>query len=839
MAASGGITGVHAGNMVNCYAIGDTSSDTFSYYVGALAGWVTGIGNLYNSYFNTDSSQTIATQTVNPVVPAGWLVGPGINDEGEPYSGSISYQVEGVTASALANESFATKLNDNFSVFPINLAIDHPGVILNRWTLADAAVLPTGEAATVIYVKPDIQLPVAQPNYVDGLYYGRSTDGVLILTLTIQDGDISAVNAGDEYTDAIAAIIDTQGTDTLDTSTEAMQRLKSAVDIALQKAKSGDTTGYGKVDPSIFAGGSGTKASPYRIATEIQLRAFAAAVNADEDFAGKFIELTADITLTQPWIPAGSSTPHPFSGSFDGNGHTISELTIGSAEKPAGYQYAGLFAYIENGTVTDLILKNVDISTATSGSSRIYAGALTGFVDQSVYTGGSATGSAGYIDNVTVTGKLSISSNSGAAYVAGLAASVIRGTITNCTVDVNITASSQAAWVYAGGLTGVFARAGIMNNRISGSITSSAPLNKTAIGGLGGFHSGVSYNNFADIALVSTGSTGDVGALAGRNTGIGLMLPGYFNNTRVQKAGNTEFPGVGVGSIVVGEQDGKGAVQGLAGKTGAQISAGDVTALLNTGIADKATLAQAAALLASWKVSLPPDLKLFAWKQASGTPVLNPTSNSGGSNNSGRNTSPTPSTPTPTPPTEQTKGSFSDVRTSDWYHDAVTYAVKKGLFEGVSENQFAPNSSMTRAMLVTVLNRAAGKPNGNSAVGFHDVPTDAWYAEPMAWAVEHGIVQGVSATDFNPSGEITREQIAAMLYRYAQFLNLDMTAKGTLSQYTDHTSTSSWAKEAMEWAIGNGFLTGKGNAILDPLGTATRAEVATILQRFLERLPAS
>ncbi|SHI18744.1 S-layer homology domain-containing protein [Sporobacter termitidis DSM 10068] len=630
MAAAGGITGVHAGNMVNCYATGDTSSDTFSYYVGALAGWVTGIGNLYDSYFSTESSQTIAEQTVNPVVAAGWLVGPGISDEGEPYSGSISYQIEGLTESALASGDFASKLNGNFSVFPINLAADYPGVTLRGWMFTDATVLPTGEAAAVTYVEPDIELPVVQPNYVDGVYYGRSTDGMLIVKLTVHEGKIVAVDAGADYASSVAVIISAQGTDTLDTTTATMQRLKSSADIALQKAKVGDITGYGKADPTIFAGGSGTQASPYRISTETQLRAFAAAVNTDEDFAGKVIELTADVVLTQEWIPAGGPAPHPFSGSFDGNGHTISGLTIGSAVEPALYQYAGLFAYIENGTVTDLVLRNVDISTANDGSSRIYAGALTGFVDQTIYANGSAVGSSGYIDNVTVAGKLSVASNSGAAYVAGLAASVIRGTITNCAVDVNITASSKAAWAYAGGLTGIVARAGIINNRISGSIVSSASLNKTAIGGLSGFHSAVSYNNFADIELISTGSTGDVGALAGRNTGIGLMLPGYYNTGRTQKAGDTEFPGLSVGTIVVGEQDGKGAVRDLIGKTAAQINAGDVTTLLNTGIADTATLAQATALLANnWKVSLPSGLKLFSWKLAGGTAVLDAAADTG------------------------------------------------------------------------------------------------------------------------------------------------------------------------------------------------------------------
>ncbi len=654
MAASGGITGVHAGDMVNCYATGSTSSDTFSYYVGALAGWVTGIGNLYDSYYNTESSQTVENKAVDPVVAAGWLVGPGVNDEGEPYSGSISYQVEGLKASEMAHEDFAAKLNGNFSAFPLDMAAAYPGVALRQWVLADNLVLPAGETASITFAEPDIELPVTQPNYMDGVYYGRSTEGLLIVTLTIGNGRILAVDAGNSYVPAVDAILSAQGTDTLDTSTEDLQRLKSAVDTALQKAKTADTTGYGEVNPSLFADGSGTQSSPYLISNETQLRAFAAAVNTDENFSGKYIKLSADITLTQQWTPAGGNTPYPFSGSFDGNGHTVSGLTIGSADAPAKYQYAGLFAYIENGTVTNLKLKDVAITTENSGSSRIYAGGLTGFIDQSVYSGGSITGSSGYIDNVSVTGKVSVSSNSGAAYAAGLASSVIRGTITNCSADVQITASSKSAYVYAGGLTGIFARAGLFNNRISGAITVSSSLNKASLGGLAGMHSGVSFNNFSDITLLAANTTGDLGALAGRNTGIGLMLPGYFNATQTQKAGNTDYSGQGVGVVISGEQDGMGVVQGLTGKTAEEIGAGDLTGLLNAGIADAASLTRATSLLESnWKVSMPSGVKLFGWQQSGATAVLavpdlgdSDDSNDDGGSSDGGSSSPS-STPAP------------------------------------------------------------------------------------------------------------------------------------------------------------------------------------------------
>ena len=179
-------------------------------------------------------------------------------------------------------------------------------------------------------------------------------------------------------------------------------------------------------------------------------------------------------------------------------------------------------------------------------------------------------------------------------------------------------------------------------------------------------------------------------------------------------------------------------------------------------------------------------------------------------------------------------GSFTDVRTNNWFAGAVEYVVNNGLFSGVSDTSFAPNDPVTRGMLVTVLWRAAGEPS-SSASAFADVPSDAWYAKAVAWANANGIVQGYDASTFAPDDRITREQLAAIFQRYAGFKGMETSGRGDLSQFGDTGALSNWAQEGVSWAVGAGLISGKGDGVLDPQGATTRAEAAAILQRFLEK----
>ncbi len=179
---------------------------------------------------------------------------------------------------------------------------------------------------------------------------------------------------------------------------------------------------------------------------------------------------------------------------------------------------------------------------------------------------------------------------------------------------------------------------------------------------------------------------------------------------------------------------------------------------------------------------------------------------------------------------------FTDVNRNAWYYDSVKYVVEKKLMNGVSEDKFAPGDTLTRAMLVTVLYRLSGEPAVNSSNPFADVCEDAYYASAVSWARENGIVNGVTDTEFAPDADITREQIAAIMYRYAQYKGYDVSAgeKTEILAYDDAESVSEYAVAAMQYVVGSGLIKGKTASTLNPQDNATRAEIATILQRFIE-----
>lgn len=179
---------------------------------------------------------------------------------------------------------------------------------------------------------------------------------------------------------------------------------------------------------------------------------------------------------------------------------------------------------------------------------------------------------------------------------------------------------------------------------------------------------------------------------------------------------------------------------------------------------------------------------------------------------------------------------FTDVGPDDWYAEAVNYAVSNGLFLGISETEFGPSVSMSRAMLVTVLHRMAGVPNAGTA-NFADVPADAWYTQAVAWAAANGIVQGVSDSRFAPNVPVTREQMATILYRYANHAGVAGDGgNGSLDGFRDASAVSGYAVQAMGWAVDRGLISGVGDQRLSPGGSATRAQVAAILQRFAENI---
>ena len=180
---------------------------------------------------------------------------------------------------------------------------------------------------------------------------------------------------------------------------------------------------------------------------------------------------------------------------------------------------------------------------------------------------------------------------------------------------------------------------------------------------------------------------------------------------------------------------------------------------------------------------------------------------------------------------------FSDLDAKAWYHEGVDYALTNSLMNGVGSGKFEPDGQLTRAQLVTVLYRAAGEPDTGKQVNpFTDVADDTWYTKAVIWAANNGIVNGVAKNTFAPDDSIPREQIATMLYRYA---GAEAAKEDKLSAFPDAAKVSDWAKEALNWAVASGLINGvadaNGTASLEPQATATRAQIATILMRWLEK----
>lgn len=179
---------------------------------------------------------------------------------------------------------------------------------------------------------------------------------------------------------------------------------------------------------------------------------------------------------------------------------------------------------------------------------------------------------------------------------------------------------------------------------------------------------------------------------------------------------------------------------------------------------------------------------------------------------------------------------FADVKPEAWYAGAVGYVYENGLMNGIETTLFGPNDLTTRGMVVTILHRMENCPNA-ALSSFKDVAAEAYYAEAIAWAAANNIVKGNSTDQFSPNDDVTREQLAQILYGYAKYKGYNTTATGgNIKNFADYAKISDWAVEAMTWAVDSGMINGMGNNTLNPQGTATRAEIATMLQRFCENI---
>lgn len=553
MASISTLIGVNAGSLVNCYANGANMTDDYSYYVGTVSGWITGIGKTYRCYYNKDSEMTIGIQKPNPIPSVGTIVSSGVNEYGDTYTGGLVLENEGISATDMKSNVLVDKLNGYFKTFPMD--ISQWGLsddALNTWTVDKQGnvVTQSNDSAKVTYVQPDIEVvPDQTITYVNGTYYGRDNEQEYIVKLEVTNGTI-------ENADIVSG--STIGTEEILKSAVANQtvtgdsNLEKALAEAFNKAKLGDTKNYEAVNPSKFAGGNGSKENPYQIATEEQLRYLASSINKDVNYKGIYFVLTNDITLTQEWTPIGiaynGGNAYPFSGQFDGQGHTIYNLSIGSKENPANLFTTGLFGFTNGSasnteisyavTIKNVHLANVSIYNTTENQN--YCGTLLG------------NGQNGIIlDNCSAQGQITAETFSSFNRVGGLVSSALRGTIINCRANVDVTGTTDTNRTYAGGLISLSNRTTVMNCYATGNITgASSQTNKTSVGGLIAQNGGVVINCYATGNVVSLVPTTDVGGLFGRTTGIAANENCYYNTDALQQSGNA-VASQNVGSAVL------------------------------------------------------------------------------------------------------------------------------------------------------------------------------------------------------------------------------------------------------------------------------------------------
>ena len=178
---------------------------------------------------------------------------------------------------------------------------------------------------------------------------------------------------------------------------------------------------------------------------------------------------------------------------------------------------------------------------------------------------------------------------------------------------------------------------------------------------------------------------------------------------------------------------------------------------------------------------------------------------------------------------------FTDVSEKDWFYGDVMFVYENGLMLGTSKTLFSPYGTATRGMMATILWRMEGSPAPKGKNSFTDVEAGKWYADAITWTAENGIFAGYGKDKFGPDDPITREQLAAIFYRYADYKGYDLTVKGNLDKFKDADKITDYAKTAMQWAVGSSLVKGKSGNLLDPQGTATRAEIAAMLHRFIEK----
>ena len=636
----------------------------------------------------------------------------------------------------------------------------------------------------------------------------------------------------------------------------------------------------------------GTANNPYRIFTATQLKNFAVAVNTGSEKSAH-AKLMNNIDLkdvcgeSNSWTPIGNSESTAYTGTFDGNGHKIENLYINTTD--SGDDNQGLFGYVgSEGTV-----QNLSVSGSVKGNNYVggVAGDNSGSVTNCAFSGSVSGNSSvggvvglnrGSVENCYNTGAVNSSGNN-VGGVVGYNSGPVKNCYNTGTVSDGTTSGGVVGQNFgSGSVTGCYflqgtAESGIGENVGSGDATATEK-DDTA------FHSGevawllengqtagssqvwgqnikdgendnypqlrafdadtpqvykVAFMNDSeehDAKYANNGMT--VGSPTTNPTKEGYTFAGWFTEDSGGSQWNfstavTENMTLYAQWTAIEEPEPEPEEPPYSGKYSYEIS---------TSVGDNGALSVDRYATEGDKVTIDvaPDqaYKLDELVVTANGKDVELTANGDGTYSFTMPSADVKITATfaedpdwtePEEPATDVSDIFLDIAPNAWYKDAVQYAYDNGLMTGVSANEFAPEQTTTRAMIVSILARLEGVTTAEAA-GFADVD-DEWYATAVNWAANVGVVNGYEDNTFRPNTAITREQLAAILMNYAAYKGEDVSARTALDNYTDQPST--WAEEAMSWAVAEGLISGVTNTELQPQGNATRAQVAAILQRFL------
>lgn len=615
-----------------------------------------------------------------------------------------------------------------------------------------------------------------------------------------------------------------------------------------------------------------TGGTVYSISSKEEMERLAELVNGGTSGAGCFFVLTGDIDLAggqdDPWMPVGSER-HAFAGTFDGAGHTVRGLYINAPEAVT----QGLFGCVgAAGTVRALTVAGQITADGDAGGVvgenyglvELCVGEITltgrktmgGIVGWNYYTypdntkgrvracvnkgdvsaaegmaGGIAGSNYGEITDSVNTGA--VSGGSSSTRVGGIAGDSRGGGIVRCMSLGQVSGHSDV-----GGIVGISDRASTVSDCVALGLAVRADSNAGRI--TGAQTDGLLGRSFAraDLSLTGGAVTEETAAQTGRD-GESLSLTGDWQKTAFAGWDFENTWNAGTGDSLPTLQ----ALKAMSLTVSHHPSSGGGTVTPPAPRPDIPSTDHGTATVSPQRpepgtgVTVTPrpndgyvvDRVIVTGQGGREIPVKD--------NGDGTYSYTQPRekvTVTVTFKPRDNPLPFTDVTENDWFYDSVNYVYGKDLMRGTSDTTFSPCLSTSRSMIVTILWRLEGAPAAASAALFTDVPPSQYYTSAVAWGAENGIIKGYGSCSFGPNDPITREQLTAILYRYAQFKGMDTPTEGmAIGNYADSAQVSPWARDAMRWALGMGIITGTDGGVLDPLGKATRAETAAILMRFI------